>query len=59
MFGIFAYPAQGIYKSIKAMDQNAFKRAVKSEKRAMLETDQTQEDAVLVVTKFRELVSHI
>lgn len=57
MFGVFAYPAQGIYKSIKSMDQNASKRAVKAAKRSMLEMDRTQEDVALVVTKFRELIS--
>ncbi|KAM4067292.1 UDP-glucoronosyl and UDP-glucosyl transferase domain-containing protein [Hirsutella rhossiliensis] len=56
MFGVLAYPAQGIYKSIRSWDRKAFEHAVESQKWSMFETDRIQGDAVEVVTRFKSLM---
>lgn len=61
MFGILAYPSQGVYKSIKAMSRDKSNRTVTSEKRALFELrlkegGVTRQEAAQAIARYREFV---
>ncbi|KAM6525894.1 hypothetical protein FALCPG4_011426 [Fusarium falciforme] len=50
MFGIVAYPAEGIYKSIKAKTQKSIRSQLEAKRRALLEMEQVNEPQSTVIT---------
>ncbi|KAF4497109.1 sterol glucosyltransferase [Fusarium agapanthi] len=62
MFGMLAYPAQGVYKSIKAMDRKSFYRLVEAGRRDVFEREQSERvlsgnEKAQIVSRYRAIVA--
>lgn len=58
MFGILAYPAQGIYKSVKAMHRSSVEQTIASGRMEMLTEDRNGPNNMQpkqVISAFRNL----
>ena len=59
MFGVMAYPAQGIYKSVKALSHATVQQIIKSGRTAMMAEETRQLDRVehdQAISRFRDIV---